>query len=87
MNLTYIYLLSTARYRQQVEQAQTYYRHAAWVVPYNGQPYNQLAILEAAKGNKLSTVFYYIRSAAVKHPFPVACTNLEKFYTKISRDT
>ena len=51
-----------------------------------GQPYNQLAILEAAKGNKLSTVFYYVRSIAVKHPFPVAATNLEKLYTKISND-
>jgi len=52
----------------------------------SGQPYNQLAILEAAKGNKLSTVFYYVRSVAVKHPFPVAATNLEKLYTKISTD-
>ena len=51
-----------------------------------GQPYNQLAILEAAKGNKLSTVFYYVRSIAVKHPFPVAATNLAKLYTKISSD-
>ena len=52
-----------------------------------GQPYNQLAIVEAARGNKLSTVFYYIRSLAVRHPFPVAATNLEKLYVKISRDT
>ena len=27
----------TARYRQQIEQAQTYYRHAAHLVPYNGK--------------------------------------------------
>ena len=52
-----------------------------------GQPYNQLAILEAAKSNKLATVFYYARSIAVKHPFPVASTNLDKFYTKISKET
>ena len=54
---------------------------------FTGQPYNQLAILETAKGNKLSTVFFYIRSIAVKHPFPVAATNLEKLYAKLSRDT
>lgn len=53
----------------------------------SGQPYNQLAILEAAKGNKLSTVFYYVRSIAVKHPFPVASTNLEKFFNKLVRDS
>ncbi|XP_074654858.1 uncharacterized protein LOC141908640 isoform X2 [Tubulanus polymorphus] len=81
-----VHLGDIARYRQQIDQAQTYYRHAASLVPSNGQPYNQLAILEAAKGNKLATVFYYIRSLAVKHPFPVAATNLEKFYTKASRE-
>lgn len=52
-----------------------------------GQPYNQLAILEAARGNKLTTVFYYIRSLAVRHPFPVAATNLEKFYGKLAKDS
>ena len=52
-----------------------------------GQPYNQLAILEAAKGNKLSTVFYYIRSLALKVPFPVAATNLEKLYAKLTKET
>ncbi|XP_064649386.1 nonsense-mediated mRNA decay factor SMG7-like [Lineus longissimus] len=81
-----VHLGDIARYRQQIEQAQTYYRHAAFLVPYNGQPYNQLAILEAAKGSKLSTVFYYVRSLAVKHPFPVAATNLEKFYSKITKE-
>jgi tetratricopeptide (TPR) repeat protein len=82
-----VHLGDIARYRQQTDQAQAYYRHAARLVPYNGQPYNQLAILDAAKGNKLSTVFYYIRSIAVKHPFPVAATNLEKLYAKISKDS
>lgn len=51
-----------------------------------GQPYNQLAILEASRGDKLSTVFYYVRSLAVRHPFPVAATNLEKFYSKLVKD-
>lgn len=52
-----------------------------------GQPYNQLAILEVNRNNKLSSVFYYVRSLAVRHPFPVAATNLEKFYTKLIKDT
>lgn len=51
-----------------------------------GQPYNQLAIVEAARGNKLTTVFYYVRSLAVRHPFPAAATNLEKLYTKLTKD-
>ncbi|GAB1607750.1 protein SMG7 isoform X1 [Argonauta hians] len=82
-----VHLGDIARYRQEVDQAQTYYWHAANLVPSNGQPYNQLAILEAARGNKLTTVFYYIRSLAVRHPFPVAATNLEKFYTKLAKDS
>ncbi|KAL5011982.1 hypothetical protein ScPMuIL_010533 [Solemya velum] len=81
-----VHLGDIARYRQQIEQAQTFYWHAANLVPFNGQPYNQLAIVEAARGNKLTTVFYYIRSLAVRHPFPVAATNLEKLYSKIARD-
>ncbi|CAE1298903.1 SMG7 [Acanthosepion pharaonis] len=82
-----VHLGDIARYRQEVDQAQTYYWHAANLVPSNGQPYNQLAILEAARGNKLTTVFYYIRSLAVRHPFPVAATNLEKFYGKLAKDS
>ncbi|XP_052789309.1 nonsense-mediated mRNA decay factor SMG7-like [Mya arenaria] len=81
-----VHLGDIARYRQQIDQAQTYYWHAAYLVPFNGQPYNQLAILEASKGNKLSTVFYYIRSLAVKVPFSVAATNLEKLYAKLTKD-
>ncbi|KAH9496597.1 Protein smg7, partial [Bulinus truncatus] len=81
-----VHLGDLARYRQQTEQAQTYYRHAANLSPNNGQPYNQLAILEASRGDKLSTVFYYVRSLAVRHPFPVAATNLEKFYSKLIKD-
>jgi len=61
--------------------------HVCLSLFYPGQPYNQLAILEAAKGNKLSTVFYYIRSLAVKVPFPVAATNLEKLYAKLTKET
>nr|KAG5712117.1 hypothetical protein BaRGS_020843 [Batillaria attramentaria] len=82
-----VHLGDIARYRQQVEQAQTYYRHAVNLSPQNGQPYNQLAILEVNRNNKLSSVFYYVRSLAVRHPFPVAATNLEKFYSKLIKDT
>ncbi|ELT91912.1 hypothetical protein CAPTEDRAFT_228702 [Capitella teleta] len=81
-----VHLGDIARYRQQISEARTYYKHASNLVAYNGQPYNQLAILEAAKGDKLSTVFFYVRSICVKHPFPVANTNLEKFFSKLAKD-
>lgn len=51
-----------------------------------GQPYNQLALLEAASGEKLSTVFFYVRSLSVQHPFPNAATNLQNLFSKMSSD-
>uniref|UniRef100_A0A4W5QQW5 Nonsense-mediated mRNA decay factor n=1 Tax=Hucho hucho TaxID=62062 RepID=A0A4W5QQW5_9TELE len=83
-----VHLGDIARYRNQTSQAESYYRHAAQLVPSNGQPYNQLAILAASKGDHLTTIFYYCRSIAVKFPFPAASTNLQKALTKAieSRD-
>lgn len=53
-----------------------FYRQAIFVSPCSGHPYNQLALLEASQGNKLSSVFHYVRGISVKHPFPAAITNL-----------
>ncbi|XP_017703580.1 PREDICTED: protein SMG7 isoform X5 [Rhinopithecus bieti] len=83
-----VHLGDIARYRNQTSQAESYYRHAAQLVPSNGQPYNQLAILASSKGDHLTTIFYYCRSIAVKFPFPAASTNLQKALSKAleSRD-
>uniref|UniRef100_UPI00358EAEF9 nonsense-mediated mRNA decay factor SMG7 isoform X2 n=1 Tax=Myxine glutinosa TaxID=7769 RepID=UPI00358EAEF9 len=77
-----VHLGDIARYRNQTSQAESYYRHAAQLVPSNGQPYNQLAILASSKGDHLSSIFYYCRSIAVKFPFPAASTNLQKGLSK-----
>lgn len=53
-----------------------FFRQAILVSPHSGHPYNQLALLEASQGDKLSTVFYYIRGICVKNPFPASTTNL-----------
>lgn len=71
-----VHLGDIARYRNQRKQAESFYKQAILVSPTSGHPYNQLALLEASQGNKLSTVFYYIRGIAVKHPFPGSATNL-----------
>lgn len=78
-----ILLYPIARYRNDTHQAESFYCHAASLVPSNGQPYNQLAIVSATKGDQLSMAFYYIRSIAVKHPFPAAATNLQTTYAKL----
>lgn len=74
-----------ARYAGVFDQAKCYYLHAIRLVPYLGQPYNQIGILfETSRVNQLSTVFYYIRSIAVKYTFPLAATNLENFFNKLT---
>ncbi|XP_012152176.2 uncharacterized protein LOC100880698 isoform X2 [Megachile rotundata] len=82
-----VHLGDIARYRNESKQAELFYRHAVSLSPSSGQPYNQLALLEASRGNKLGTVFHYTRSVAVKHPFPVATTNLAKTLSSALNDT
>lgn len=73
-----------ARYQNHHDEAKNYYLHAVRLVPYLGQPYNQLGILfETTRTNQLSTVFYYIRSIATRYTFPLASTNLENFFKKL----
>ena len=77
-----------ARYRNQTRQAETFYRHAISLAPGSGQPYNQIAILEASRGNKLSAVYFYVRAICLKYPFPAASTNLSKMLGKLmTQDT
>ncbi|XP_001605792.1 protein SMG7 [Nasonia vitripennis] len=81
-----VHLGDIARYRNQNKQAELFYRHAVSLSPSSGQPYNQLALLEASRGDKLGTVFHYVRSVAVKHPFPVATANLAKTLSSALND-
>jgi protein SMG7 len=62
------------------------YRHAVQLAPNSGQPYNQLALLEASRGDHLSTVFHYVRSVAVRHFFPAAATNLSRTLNKSAEE-
>ncbi|KAF7286748.1 hypothetical protein GWI33_004371 [Rhynchophorus ferrugineus] len=76
-----VHLGDIARYRSQRRQAESFYKQAILVSPSSGHPYNQLALLEASQGDKLSTVFYYIRGICVKNPFPASTTNLMSILT------
>ena len=66
-----------------MEQAETFYRHAISLAPSSGQPYNQIAILEASRQNKLATVYFYVRAVSLKCPFPAASTNLAKLLGRL----
>jgi len=79
-----VHLGDIARYRSQTRQAETFYRHAISLAPSSGHPYNQIAILEASRGNRLATVYFYVRSVALRNPFPAATTNLSKMLGKLA---
>lgn len=78
-----VHLGDIARYRHKTNMADSYYRKAAYLVPSNGQPYNQLAILASGQSDMLSTVFFYLRAIYVKCPFPGSKTNLERTLDKV----
>lgn len=81
-----VHIGDIARYKNRMQQARVYYLNAIESAPTYGQAYNQLALLEVSKGNggdRLSAVFYYIRSIAVDHPFPVAAPNLTKMFQMV----
>jgi protein SMG7 len=80
------------RYSNQIDLAKTFYQYAIQTIPCLGQPYNQIAILHEMKNplslltseqNQLITVYYYIRSIAIKVPFPLAISNLEKLFQRL----
>ena len=72
-----------ARYRSQHQQSELFYRQAIKLSPGSGQAYNQIALLEGNKGNKLSAAFFYARSIALNYPFPSAAANLNKLFASM----
>ena len=80
------------RYSNHIDLAKTFYQYAIQTIPCLGQPYNQIAILHEMKNplslltpeqNQLITGYYYIRSIAIKVPFPLAIANLEKLFQRL----
>jgi hypothetical protein len=72
------------RYENNFIESRNFYLHAITLIPYLGQPYNQLAILcDTTRMHQLATVFYYVRSIAVKYTFPIATTNLDSLFDKL----
>ena len=77
-----IHLGDLARYRNLLGQAEGFYQQAVQLEPSGGHPYNQLALLESARGDTLATLYYYVRSVALRHPFPPARINLDTLFKK-----
>ncbi|CAF1039549.1 unnamed protein product [Adineta ricciae] len=80
------------RYSNHIDLAKTFYQYAIQTIPCLGQPYNQIAILHEMKNplslltpgqNQLITVYYYVRSIAIKVTFPLAISNLDKLFQRL----
>ncbi|KAI5480764.1 protein SMG7 [Pseudohyphozyma bogoriensis] len=62
------------------------YLQARLLLPDNGNPSNQLAVLSQYASDFISSTYHYYRALSVRSPFPTARTNLEIAYSKaISR--
>lgn len=58
------------------------YHQARLLVPDDGNPYNQLAVISGYKHDTLASVYYYYRALCVKKAFPAAQQNLASVLKK-----
>lgn len=58
------------------------YNQARLLVPEDGQPFNQLAVLASYSNDQLSSVYYYFRAGCVTQDFKTAQPNLEMTLSK-----
>ena len=59
-----------------LQQANFYYKKASEILPSNGQPYNQLAILAFKQKDYFHLIYYWCKALDAKSPFLVSKTNL-----------
>jgi hypothetical protein len=63
-------------------KAAQYYEQALRLVPDNGNPHNQLAVLATYADSEFNAVYHYFMSLAVSHPFVTANENLTVLFEK-----
>ncbi|KAI8822185.1 uncharacterized protein EV422DRAFT_420329 [Fimicolochytrium jonesii] len=65
--------------------AKLFYNLAALVLPTNGNPYNQLAVISSYEGSEPEAVENYMRSLLIERPFATALENLEILFDKVQK--
>ncbi|XP_055709469.1 telomerase-binding protein EST1A isoform X2 [Phlebotomus papatasi] len=77
-----LFMGDLARYREQILEtsgygkARQWYMKAQQILPSNGRPYNQLAVLSIYSKRKVDAVYYYMRSLMSSNPFKSARESL-----------
>ncbi|KAK9462069.1 uncharacterized protein V1516DRAFT_673662 [Lipomyces oligophaga] len=59
-----------------------FYKLALQLIPSNGFPLNQLAVIASLEGSVLRATYYFFRAISVESPFPTAPANLELAFKK-----
>ncbi|KAK9766895.1 hypothetical protein K7432_003684 [Basidiobolus ranarum] len=85
-----IYLGDLARYREMYTDRQQknwsaaieYYNEALALVPTNGNPHNQLAVVSSYCGDELGTIYHYYRSLVTSQPFLTAKENIDLLFQR-----
>ncbi|KAG5684203.1 hypothetical protein PVAND_013442 [Polypedilum vanderplanki] len=87
----FLFLGDLARYREQINQtnnfgrAKNYYVKAQQIVPKNGRPFNQLALLAVYSKRKIDAVYFYMRSLMSSNPFLSAKESLVALFDEIRK--
>lgn len=80
-----------SRYKEQIEmtgsfrQAREYYEQAQQLLPTNGKPYNQLAILSIYLKKKFDAIYYHMRSLLASNPIHSAKESLKVLFDEIRK--
>jgi len=70
------------RYKKNAEDAFREYELATFLSPGQGNPYNQIAVLEITKDSSCNALYYYVRSIKASHkPFETSASNVRRLYS------
>ncbi|XP_065077390.1 telomerase-binding protein EST1A isoform X2 [Ochlerotatus camptorhynchus] len=87
----FLFLGDLARYREQVNEANNFRKAKQWyvkaqqIMPKNGRPYNQLALLSVYAKRKIDAVYFYMRSLMSSNPFESARESLMDLFNETKK--
>ncbi|XP_053678587.1 telomerase-binding protein EST1A [Anopheles nili] len=87
----FLFLGDLARYREQITEGHNYRKAKQWyvkaqqILPKNGRPYNQLALLSVYAKRKIDAVYFYMRSLMSSNPFESARESLMDLFNETKK--
>ncbi|XP_050078429.1 telomerase-binding protein EST1A [Anopheles maculipalpis] len=87
----FIHLGDLARYREQITEGHNFRKAKQWyvkaqqILPKNGMPYNQLALLSVYEKRKIDAVYFYMRSLMSSNPIESARESLMDLFNETKK--